>query len=196
MSSNAAKGQRYKAKSKSWLEANGYTVAHLERMQIIPRPGRPIFVKRDQLGADLLAVREDEGLFVQVKFFGASDRRHALTMRDAEREFRKYPCPPGCKQVILVWRKNVRLPELTYLKPLTNGLDSSMGGSTVDANDNDTETARVLSDVAGETHRDCSQGRAQRAPQGGGASMDQRRSARRRPARRVRHTGAETPEGS
>lgn len=76
-------------------------------------PGRaPLFVKRDQLGCDLLAVNEREVLFVQVKFHGDEDRRKQIALREALALLRSFPCPPCARQVVLVWRRGDRSPQL------------------------------------------------------------------------------------
>lgn len=110
--SAAATGQYYKGRSRRWLEGRGYVVALLERMHVIPRPGRPIFVKKDQLGCDLLAVNGEHVLFVQVKFFGSRAKVYDLQVRAARQEFARFPCPPGARQEVHVWRRGGREPEV------------------------------------------------------------------------------------
>jgi hypothetical protein len=87
MKSNAQKGQYYKTRTKAWMERDGFEVAFMERMAwlrtkpkddevtrlclehgVTPPPGM-VPTKTDQLGADLLGVRQQpEALvFVQVK---------------------------------------------------------------------------------------------------------------------------------
>ena len=57
MASNAAKGQRAKLKTRDWFVKQGFAVALLERIMWIPRGNaRPLPIKKDQLGADLLAL--------------------------------------------------------------------------------------------------------------------------------------------
>jgi hypothetical protein len=106
--SNSARGSYYRARSKKWLEAQGYTVAYLERMLMVA-PGA--YVKQDQLGADLLAVRAGITagvLFVQVKMGGASWRKRGVS--EAKKEFEKYPLPDNCLQVIHVWEPGAHEP--------------------------------------------------------------------------------------
>lgn len=108
MSSNSAKGSYYRQRSKKWLESLGFTVAQLERMMMVA-PGT--FIKKDQLGADLLAVREGPGigvLFVQVKMGGASWRKRGVS--EARAEFEKHPLPANSMQVIHVWEPGAREP--------------------------------------------------------------------------------------
>lgn len=70
--------------------------------------GKPgLFVKRDQLGADLLAVNADRILFVQVKG-GASYKTSGVSK--ARTEFDRYPCPVGAAQWIVIWPPRARVP--------------------------------------------------------------------------------------
>lgn len=111
MPSNAQKGNYYRKRTVDWLVDKGYAVAQLEMQRRVHRPGGPpLFVKRDQLGCDLLAVSAEHTLFVQVKFCGREDRRFQLDLQAAREEFAKYPCPPGARQVILVWTRGARAP--------------------------------------------------------------------------------------
>lgn len=127
--SNSAKGQYYKARTKRWLEAEGFTVAHLERVHLLHR-GRgvaPLPVKKDQLGSDLLAVSRDRVVFVQVKFFGTDDKRNDLHIRNALAEFATHPCPRFAEQWVVVWRRGERAPRVI-------ARDSQLRGPNPDAN--------------------------------------------------------------
>jgi hypothetical protein len=105
--SASAVGQHYKARTKKWLEARGFHVAHLERLMVIhSKPG--MFVKRDQLGADLLAVSDHAVVFVQVKG-GVTWRANLAAART---EFERYPLPPCAVQAIVGWSKGARQPEV------------------------------------------------------------------------------------
>lgn len=112
--SAAAKGSHYKARTKQWLEKQGYSVGHLERMMWI-RAGQPCGVcaqpkmfatKKDQFGADLLAVRADMPVtFVQVKL-----NRHDIAA--AVRIFGEFPFPTTARRWVVVWEKGAREPEV------------------------------------------------------------------------------------
>lgn len=102
----AKRGAYYKARTVRWLASCGWTVGTLEDVKIIRRPNMPSFaVKRDQFGADLLAVNSARVVFVQVKL-----GRNNLSA--ARREFRKYPCPPGASQWIAVWEPGGHAPQI------------------------------------------------------------------------------------
>src|SRR6185436_8702979 len=68
--SNVARGAYYKGRTRKWLIEMGWQVADLEVIRYV---GAGIPVKRDQFGADLLAVSAKRLLFVQVK-----SGKHAL----------------------------------------------------------------------------------------------------------------------
>ena len=108
MPTAVAKGQYWKSRTKKFLEAQGYQVAFLERVLWIQTAYGRTPVKRDQFGADLLAVNELEVIFVQVKG-GIARRDHVA---DAKREFAKYAFPAGTKQWIVLWAPRARRPEI------------------------------------------------------------------------------------
>lgn len=105
----AATGAYYKRRTKMWLERHGYVVAYMERVQWIPgKPGaRMIPVKRDQFGADLLAMNREAMALVQVKF----QRKEASTAA-ARRTFDQFPIPPFVQTWIVVWGPRQREPEI------------------------------------------------------------------------------------
>lgn len=109
MPSNAAKGAYYKARAKKWLEARGYQVADLEKVYWIR--GK-IPVKRDQFGADLLAVSADRIAFVQVK--GGRQAEGQGQFPDAKREFDRYQFPdaPIVRKVVLAFAPGRRGPRV------------------------------------------------------------------------------------
>lgn len=107
MPTAVSRGQYYKQRSKRWLEAQGYTVAFLERLLYVQGKYGLVPVKRDQMGADLLAVNHERVIFAQVK----SGDTWRSQLAAARAEFAKYPLAPGCDQVILGWPPRTRQPE-------------------------------------------------------------------------------------
>lgn len=105
----AAAGAYYKRRTKKWLEDRGFAVAYMERVQLIPgKDGRPtIPVKRDQFGADLLAMKRDTMALVQVKF-----QRTESSTAAARRTFDQFPIPPFVQTWIVVWAPRQRAPEI------------------------------------------------------------------------------------
>lgn len=118
--SSSAKGNYYKLRTKRWLEAQGYAVGFMERVMWV-RPKvvgeRPIPIKVDQFGADLLAMNVSELIFVQAKLAGRRDPQAGGTARmSALREFAKYPFPPFVERWVVQWRPRAREPEITCVK--------------------------------------------------------------------------------
>jgi hypothetical protein len=110
MPSNAQKGSYYKQRTKAWLEARGWTVAFLERVLWIPsrdpeKPEARVPIKRDQFGADLLAMKREALAFCQVKL----GRDNVLR---AVQEFGKFPFPPFVQRWVVVWTKGASNPEV------------------------------------------------------------------------------------
>lgn len=102
----ANKGNYYKLRTKKWLEKKGYQVAFLERMMwIFTKDKKMIPIKKDQFGSDLLAVNEDQIIFVQVKF-------NRSNVADAHKEFAKYTFPKFADKWIVVWEVRAREPEV------------------------------------------------------------------------------------
>lgn len=114
MASNASRGAAAKSRTKKWLIARGYQVADMEITRTIWKEGKPAFtVKRDQLGADLLAVNAKRVVFVQVKS-GASAA--GGTFPAARREFDKFVFPPMANVLIVAWPPRARKPRLIAVK--------------------------------------------------------------------------------
>jgi hypothetical protein len=108
MTSAVAKGQYWKARTKKFLEAEGYQVAFLERVLWLQTPTGRIPVKRDQFASDLLAVNADDVIFVQVK--GGVSRRSQIAA--ARKAFGGFVFPPGTRQWIVLWAPRARQPEV------------------------------------------------------------------------------------
>lgn len=99
------KGNYYKLKTKKWLVAQGYQCDYLERLQRLYTPKGVIFVKRDMFASDILAMNEEEIIFVQVKL----GRKNIAS---AYKEFAKFVFPPFVKRWIIVWEERARQPEI------------------------------------------------------------------------------------
>lgn len=110
--SNVQIGAYYKGRSKKWLEARGWQVADLEIVRWIfaGDKGR-IPVKRDQFGADLLAVNKTGVAFIQVK--GGQSASGGTTFPEAQRIFQSFIWPVrGTARIILAWTPRARSPRV------------------------------------------------------------------------------------
>lgn len=103
--SNAQRGAYYKARTRKYLVARGWQIADLEVVRYV---GGGIPVKRDQFGADLLAVSHKRLLFVQVK--GGKTALKAITK--ARREFDLFKFPPFAERWIVCWLPRARQPHV------------------------------------------------------------------------------------
>lgn len=110
MASNVSRGARAKGKTKQWLERRGYQVADMEIVRTVWRDGRPAFqVKRDQFGADLLALGHNTIVFVQVK---SGKVAASGSFPQARREFGKYQFPEAARTLIVAWPPDARVPRV------------------------------------------------------------------------------------
>ena len=110
--SNAAKGAYYKGKTKLWLQAQGYQVADLEVVRWIFVKGGRLPVKRDQFGADLLAVNATEIRFVQVK---SGEAARGGTFPAARRTFGEFVFPPSAPCCVIAWPPRARTPRIVVM---------------------------------------------------------------------------------
>lgn len=110
MASNVSKGASAKAKSKKWLQARGYTVGDLEIVRWVYKSGRPAFaVKKDQWGADLLALGHNVAIFVQCK---SGESARGGTFPSARREFAAFTFPAHTRQIVMGWPPQARVPRI------------------------------------------------------------------------------------
>ena len=128
MASNASRGAAAKARTKKFLQARGYQVADMEKVFYIFTPKGRIPTKRDQLGADLLAVppihhatvheplTEDgygKTLFVQCK---SGKSAIGGTFPDARRKFAEFSFSPAhTAQVVIEWPPRARQPRIVEM---------------------------------------------------------------------------------
>jgi len=105
------KGNYYKIKTKDYFKALGYTVEYLEKLQRIPKKGGGIlYVKRDLLAADGLAVNEHE--FILWNSIVGKDH-----LSEHIRRFQNYPCPQTVKRWVIIWQPRVSEPEIVEVEP-------------------------------------------------------------------------------
>ena len=102
------KGSYYVTKTIAFYRAQGYHVEKLEKLlRIVTKDKRVVFIKRDLFGCDVLAINEEEVIFIQVK----SNRGHIAA---GLKELAAYPCPNNetVKQVVVFWEPRAREPEV------------------------------------------------------------------------------------
>lgn len=107
-----AKGNRNKYKTKKYLEAQGYWVEYSERNQVVRFGKRAVFVKKDLFFSDIIAVRNDEILFVQVK-----SNKHGIQDAVSKFESVKNKFPQNSYLVVLSWQDRVKEPLIIKINP-------------------------------------------------------------------------------
>jgi len=105
------KGQYYKIKTKEYLVKKGYQVEYLEKLQriYIPEKKQVLFTKKDIFGADLVAMNENEIIFVNSKT-GKSNISTGI------KEFMKFRYPKFVKRWLVVWTPKIREPEIVEVQ--------------------------------------------------------------------------------
>lgn len=93
------KGQRSKYKTKKYFEDRGYWCEYSE---FFLTRGR-IKIKRDLFFSDIIAVRKDRVIFIQVK----SNSSHVGT---AVKDFQKLELPNNCCKIVVLWKNRVKDP--------------------------------------------------------------------------------------
>lgn len=110
MPSNATKGAYYKNRTRRWLQSKEYCVADMEMVRwIYTKNGTRVPVKRDQFGADLLAMNANELIFVQCKSGAIGGN-----FPEAKRKFAEYTFPLSAvvKCWIVAWAPRARAPRI------------------------------------------------------------------------------------
>ena len=105
--SKIAKGNYYQKKTKDWYEKEGYAVYPMEinRSIFIPKTKTVIYQKHDIAGADLLALREDDIIFIQCK-------TNKGDISSGIKEFHKYPYPDHIRRIVVRWEPRAKEPEI------------------------------------------------------------------------------------
>lgn len=98
-----SKGNYYRLKVQKYLEKDGYMVAKLETKQRIYSPKGVFWKTSDVFAADLLAIREDDIIFVQVK-------SNAGDIAKGIRDFLIYPYPPCVQRWVVCWEPRAHEP--------------------------------------------------------------------------------------
>ena len=110
----ANKGNYYKLKTRDWLRAKGYHVELMERQQRVTvedkktRAFKVVWIRKDILGADLIAVNDIETILVG-SVLGKQNIARNL------KKFKEYPSG-GMKRWLVVWEPRIKEPELVEVE--------------------------------------------------------------------------------
>jgi len=109
---SARRGAYFKGRTRRWLLRHGYQIAEFEVVRWVGAPGGARFpVKRDQWGADLVAMDATRIVFVQVK--GGTAARGNFP--DARRKFAAVTWAPGVERWIVAWLPRARDPRVVVV---------------------------------------------------------------------------------
>ena len=112
--SNAKRGALIKARTRRWLAAHGWQVAEMEIIRWVWTPKGRLPIKRDQWGADLIAVSATRLALIQVK--GGAQTEGQGQFLAAQREFNKFTFPSFVERWIVCWAPRARLPRVIELR--------------------------------------------------------------------------------
>ena len=98
------KGNHYKTRTRDWLRKQGYTAELVERLQVIHRGNHTIYIKKDLLGADVIACNDKETILANSVLGKTNVSKHI-------REFEKYP-GGGLKRIVAIWQPYAKEPEI------------------------------------------------------------------------------------
>lgn len=107
-----AKGNRYKYKTKKWLESQGFLVEYSEMVRYFfdKKKGRMIPIKKDLFYSDIIALRSDLILFVQVKV-------NKRNISSAKALLGRLVVPKNAERWIVVWIPRKKEPEVIKICP-------------------------------------------------------------------------------
>lgn len=120
--SNTSKGNYYKKKTQTWFEKQGYFVVLTEFKSTIPvGPGRVIWVTKDILGADGIAMKKSTNEFIMWNSKGVStiDSRDTHKSK-GKKDFSIFPFPDKITRQIILWMPRVKDPQVV---PCTECVD-------------------------------------------------------------------------
>lgn len=103
MASTVQRGNYYKLRTRDMYEKAGYTTQLSEFTcgRLIGQ-GKMIFTKRDVFGSDGISMNGEEIIFWNSKHATTHESMQEQ-IRQAKKEYAKYPFPPGVKIQIVMW---------------------------------------------------------------------------------------------
>lgn len=105
------KGNYYRLKTKHYFEAKGFHVETVEKIQRIQGTrGKILYVKKDLLAADLIAMNHEQMIFVN-SICNRSDLSSHI------KQFLKYPYPPFIDRWVVLWTPGQRAKRGERVEP-------------------------------------------------------------------------------
>jgi len=118
--STVSKGSYYKRKTRIWFEKHGYFVALTEYKAAIPIKGRMIWVTRDLMGSDGIAMSKEHNQFIfwNSKLATADGSESDRKWR-GKKDFNKFPFPDCVERWVVVWKPRIKEPIITKAHDLS-----------------------------------------------------------------------------
>ena len=113
MSTTVSRGSYYKLKTHKWFKSQGYFTAPTEWKATIPIKGRTIWVTRDLLASDGIAMSKEKNQFIfwnskfAINDAGQSDRKWS-----GKKDFNKFPFPDCVERWVVIWRHRISTPTI------------------------------------------------------------------------------------
>lgn len=109
--STVSKGTYYKNKTRKWFQDNGYFVALTEYKAAIPIKGKTIWVTRDLMGSDGIAMKKEtnEFIFWNSKGVSTADSRNTHKSK-GKKDFSIFPFPDCVKRQVIIWEMRAKQP--------------------------------------------------------------------------------------
>lgn len=107
------KGNYWKVKTKKYLEADGFLVEYLEKLQrIVTKDGKVIFIKRDLLESDGLACNSERFIL-----WNSTTKEH---IAEHLKRYAKLELPAFIERWVVVWALRQREPEIVEFNASEN----------------------------------------------------------------------------
>ena len=114
--SNAARGNRFKIKTKKWFEDQGFETVYLEQLKSFYIPGvGQRFSKIDLMGADGMSMNGKQIIFWNSKATEDIELRRNEVVKIATKAFNVHNFPHFVDRWIVIWQLRSRQPEVVKL---------------------------------------------------------------------------------
>lgn len=113
--SNVSKGNYYKRKTRQYFERMGYHVVLTEYTTVIPIKGRNIYVKRDLMGSDGIAMSKEKNEFILWNSKATTEERKdgvAKHKHKGKKDFSQFPFPDCVKRQVIIWKPREKEPTI------------------------------------------------------------------------------------
>ncbi len=114
--SNVSRGNYYKRKTRLWFEAQGFFVAMTEFTAPMFIRGKVIYVKKDVLGADGIAMKKESNQFIFWNSKGVTTKNSGSSHKSHGRKtFSEFPFPSCVERWVIIWYPRNPIPEISKM---------------------------------------------------------------------------------